>query len=75
MRALSANSTTFLKDLLYNLTYKSGASDEYCRGLVVGAVCAIMATESITHVEAIEVIKTHLPDEPYRQLPEVFFME
>ena len=33
-----------LKDTMYNFHPTSGASDDYCKGLIVGAVSALMAT-------------------------------
>ena len=33
-----------LKDAMANFSPRSGASDEYCKGLIVGVVSALMAT-------------------------------
>ena len=33
-----------LMDAMYNFSPDSGASDDYCKGLIVGAVSALMAT-------------------------------
>jgi hypothetical protein len=36
---------TIVKDVLHNLDSKSGASDEYCKGLIVGLVGGLMAAD------------------------------
>jgi hypothetical protein len=33
-----------LKDAMYNFAPDSGASEEYCKGLIVGLVAGLMAT-------------------------------
>jgi hypothetical protein len=37
--------TVLIKDALNNLLPRSGATDDYCRGLVLGVVAALMATK------------------------------
>lgn len=44
----------WLRDALYNFSPRSGASEEYCKGLLVGVVSALVATgvewrAAITH--------------------------
>lgn len=67
-------SETFLKDMLYNLTSNSGATDEYCAGLMVGVVGTVMALRKINHKRAMAYLKQFMPTEPYRQLPPFFFI-
>lgn len=52
-----------LKDALYNLVPKSGASDEYCKGLIVGIVSSMMAC-GVSYKDAIAHLAIHLPLDP-----------
>ena len=63
---------TMLKDALHNLDGASGASDEYCKGLVVGVVATLMAA-GMTYPRAIALVIRDMPDgvSPER-LPEAF---
>lgn len=49
-----------LKDALYNLHPSSGADDEYCKGLVVGVVSALMAT-GMTFSDSLRQVANCLP--------------
>ncbi len=49
-----------LAGALSNLAPRSGASEEYCQGLVVGAVAALMS-DDVKFPEAWTVIKSLLP--------------
>jgi hypothetical protein len=40
---------TTLKDAIHNVAAQSGASDDYARGIVVGAVAGMMATGMTWH--------------------------
>lgn len=50
-----------LADALYNVHTSSGASDDYAKGLVVGAMSALMAESGADFREIIPVIVEHLP--------------
>ncbi len=62
-----------LKDALFNLTMRSGASDEYCKGLVIGIVSAVLAISGCSFEAAFTVVTNHLPNEAYRQTPKSWF--
>ena len=62
-----------LRDALYNLSPESGASPEYCRGLVVGLVAGMMATTGYEYATVIREVAANLPRDYYRDgLPEAF---
>ena len=62
---------SFLRDALHNLSKDSGASDDYCKGLVVGMISVIMAVTDNPHKDAMQVLTPHLPTtEDYRKMPE-----
>ena len=49
-----------LRDCLYNLSQSSGASNEYCKGMLVGLVSGLMAQgESFNH--ALRTVAEHMP--------------
>ena len=50
-----------LKDTMYNFHPTSGASDEYCKGLLVGVVGALMAT-GMSWNDAIAHAAINMPD-------------
>jgi hypothetical protein len=52
---------TVLKDALYNLHPDSGSSPEYAKGVLVGAVSAIMEVNNRDWPSAIKLISHHLP--------------
>lgn len=52
---------TTLKDALYNMHPDSGTDPDYARGILVGAVAAVMEFEKIGFSEAIEFIAPYLP--------------
>lgn len=54
-----------LKDSMYNLSADSGATDEYARGALVGAVSALMATGMSYH-QALEAVVKCFPAD-YRE--------
>lgn len=49
-----------LKDCLYNLHMSSGASDDYCKGLIVG-IAALMVAAGYSLDHALQVIALHMP--------------
>lgn len=50
-----------LKDTMYNFHPTSGATDEYCHGLIVGVVGALMST-GMSFNDAITHAAINLPD-------------
>ncbi len=52
---------SILRDLLYNLAPDSGASNDYCQGLLVGCVSALVA-QGWTLRQAIAVVAIHTPN-------------
>jgi hypothetical protein len=49
-----------LRDCLYNLNQSSGASNEYCKGMLVGLVSGLMADgDSFNY--AIRTVAEHMP--------------
>ena len=64
---------TILRDALYNLTARSGASADYCQGLIVGVVAALMAETGRPYAAIIREVRENLP-EGFRAdyLPEAF---
>ena len=65
--------TVLLRDALCNLRGDSGASDDYCRGLVVGLVAGIMAATGKDYNEVFPVIRNALPSRIDRmRLPAAF---
>jgi hypothetical protein len=50
-----------MRDTMYNLHPTSGASDEYCKGLLVGVVGALMAV-GMSWDEAISHAAINMPD-------------
>ena len=62
---------TTLADAMYNLTPRSGASTDYCRGLVVGVLATMLAL-GVKHADAYRLMRGALP-EGYRidGIPEV----
>jgi hypothetical protein len=53
-----------LKDALHNLATDSGASDEYCKGIVVGAVATVVALRDCEFRWALSIVASHCPDPP-----------
>lgn len=52
---------TVLKDALHNLHPESGATNNYCQGLVVGIVAGMMS-RGLTFQTAIKRVAENLPD-------------
>ena len=52
---------TILRDALYNLTARSGASADYCKGLVVGVVAALMAESGRPYSAVVRDVRALLP--------------
>jgi hypothetical protein len=50
-----------LRDVLYNLAEGTGAGSEYCKGLVVGVVSALMAESGRPYSAIIRVVRDALP--------------
>ena len=50
-----------LRDCLHNFHPTSGASDEYCKGLLVGCVSGLMAGNGGLYPAAIAFIKENMP--------------
>jgi hypothetical protein len=63
-----------MKDALHNLRHDSGASDEYCRGLVVGLLTGLVA-RGVTYNDAEWEVMNCLPESNrvtyYHRLPEI----
>lgn len=57
---------TRLKDAMYNFSPKSGASDEYCKGMLVGAVAALIST-GMTWRDALAHCAICMPDDARMQ--------
>lgn len=57
---------TTLADVMFNMHQSSGATDEYRKGLVVGVVGALMATEKLTFEQAVTQCCFHMPDSGVR---------
>ena len=53
--------TVVVKDALHNFSVSSGASNEYCRGIVVGIVAGYISM-GMTWIRAIVEVSTNLPD-------------
>ncbi len=51
-----------LRDALYNLAEGTGAGSEYCKGLVVGVVAALMAESGRPYSAIIRVVRDALPE-------------
>ncbi len=54
-----------LADVLYYTRADSGASVEKAQGVVIGAVSVIMGMNNIGFFDALEIVKTNMP-EKYR---------
>lgn len=65
---------TLLKDALYNLASDSGASNEYCKGLVVGIVSALMAT-GLSFIAAMDLVNECAPEFPIERWPDAWLSE
>lgn len=50
---------TILKDAVDNFLTYSGASNEYCKGLLVGLICGIMASKKVSFNQAMKKIESH----------------
>jgi len=50
-----------LADALYNLCVRSGASDDYAKGLVVGAMSALMAETGKDYGELVPILAELMP--------------
>lgn len=53
-------SEAMLRDALYHMDYRSGASEDYAKGLVVGVVSTLMA-EGFSFEEAIDTVAQYMP--------------
>jgi hypothetical protein len=62
-----------LREVLYNTAPKSGATPDYCHGLIVGVVAALMAETGKLYETVIREVAENLPVE-YRLdcIPQVF---
>ena len=56
-----------LRDALHNLDLRSGASDEYCQGLLVGAIAGLMAATGLSYDELLPVVRAGMPETLYRE--------
>jgi hypothetical protein len=50
-----------IREALHNLAPNTGASPDYCRGLVMGVWCTLTAY-GLGYKEILHVIKSNLPD-------------
>ncbi len=57
------NRSTVLANALYNYSPSSGASDEYCKGLIVGVASALMSVDLYSFDVAMAWIVRHMPDD------------
>ena len=53
--------TVVVKDALHNFSVSSGASNEYCKGIIVGIVAGYISMV-MTWIRAIVEVSTNLPD-------------
>lgn len=60
MKTVGVRHSTVLKDCLYNLNQSSGASDEYCKGIVVG-IASLLVSQGASLDDAMYTIALHLP--------------
>ena len=51
-----------VRDLLHNLDDESGATDEYCRGILVAVVSTIMAYENCSFESAWDEVLKDIPE-------------
>jgi hypothetical protein len=58
---LDAMGLTVLRDLLYTCADRTGASDEKCRGILLGAVCAIVALGN-DFKATLELVESNIPE-------------
>ncbi len=61
-RPRTAN-TNVLKDALHNLSPEAATDPDYARGVLVGAMAALMHIKACTFTEAAVMIRPHLPQE------------
>jgi hypothetical protein len=54
-----------LKDALHNLDTRSGATNDYCTGMTVGIVAALMAV-GMSYRDALAQVAINMPDEKYK---------
>lgn len=50
-----------IKDALNVCGDRTGASNDYCRGIIVGVVSALMAS-GLSFDKAFELVRSHIPD-------------
>lgn len=50
-----------VRDALYNLHPRSGATPEYSKGVIVGVVAMVMAYETLNWEAAVSIIKPFMP--------------
>lgn len=55
-----------LRDAMANYAKNSGASDEYCRGVIVGVVSGLMAT-GFDFDDALDLARTAISDDESRR--------
>jgi hypothetical protein len=67
MMKAKARSEVMIKDALYNLDARSGASEDYCKGLLVGVVSAWMAA-GLSFQDAIDEVARLMPHAPGTRL-------
>lgn len=61
-----------MRDALHNTSPRAGTNEQYCRGLVVGMVCGLMA-EGFSHPAAIKEVALRLPEDCRPEcLPDAF---
>jgi len=58
---LKPQSETLLRVVLYHMDHRSGATNDYARGIVVGVVSTIMAA-GMTFDEAIDTVAQFMPN-------------
>jgi hypothetical protein len=66
MRKLTDKDNILIRDVLYNLSDTSGANDDYCKGLLVGVVSALMMY--YTFKEALQIVNARIPEHTRKNL-------
>lgn len=56
---------TALRDALHNLDMRSGASDDYCHGLLVGVISGLQAATGLSYHELLPVVRAGMPKPLY----------
>jgi hypothetical protein len=66
LETVPTNLPPVLKDALYNLHPDSGSSPEHAKGILVGAIAAVMQVNQCEWAEAMRLVGKHLPNRVMR---------